>query len=106
MNVARPLLVVLALFTLIQRANGAIAVRGADVPWVTYEAELATTTGTVLGPDYTGHTPAREASGRRCVRLATTGEFLEFTAKADAQGVVVRYCIPDSSDGRGADATL
>ena len=48
----------------------------------------------------------REASGRRCVSLAATGEFLEFTAKADAQGVVVRYCIPDSPDGRGIDATL
>jgi hypothetical protein len=40
------------------------------------------------------------------VRLGSTGQFVEFTAKADAQGIVVRYCIPDSSDGRGTDATL
>ena len=60
----------------------------------------------MVGPDYTGHTAAREASGRQCVRLAGTGEFVEFTAKADAQGLVVRYCIPDSPDGRGLDATL
>src|SRR5437016_5462011 len=71
---------------------------GAAVPWTTYEAEQATISGTVLGPDYTGHTPAREASGRRCIRLSTIGQFLEFTAKADAQGIVVRYCIPDSAD--------
>lgn len=79
---------------------------GATLPWATYEAEHATTSGKVLGPDYTGHTPAREASGRRCVRLSRAGEYLELTAKADAQGVVVRYCMPDSADGVGADATL
>ncbi|MEA2711596.1 MAG: hypothetical protein QOF78_4197 [Phycisphaerales bacterium] len=80
--------------------------RGASVPWVTYEAEQAKTNATVLGPDYTGHTPAREASGRRCIRLAATGQFLEITAKAGAQGMVVRYSIPDSADGVGIDATL
>jgi hypothetical protein len=79
---------------------------GAALPWVTREAEQATTTGTVLGPDYTGRTPAREASGRRCVRLSKTGQYLEFPAQADAQGIVVRYSIPDSADGVGADATL
>jgi hypothetical protein len=79
---------------------------GATMPWTTYEAEQAATTGTVLAPDYTGHTPAREASGRRCVRLSKTGQSLEFPAKADAQGIVVRYSIPDSQDGIGADATL
>src|SRR5882724_9361450 len=73
--------------------------RGAAVPWTTYEAEQASANGTVLGPDYTGRTPAREASGRRCVRLGKTGEYLEFPAKADAQGIVVRFSIPDSADG-------
>jgi hypothetical protein len=48
----------------------------------------------VLGPDYTSQTPAREASGRRCVRLSATGDFLEFTARADATGMVVRYSLP------------
>ena len=76
------------------------------LPWTTYEAEQASTTGSVLGPDYTGHTPAREASGRKCVRLGKTGEYLEFPAQSGAQGIVVRYSIPDSADGRGVDATL
>src|SRR5262245_60988735 len=80
--------------------------RGAAVPWTSYEAEHARTNGTILGPDFTGNTAAREASGRRCVRLSKIGEFVEFTAKADAQGVVVRYSLPDSPDGRGIDATL
>ena len=76
------------------------------MPWTTYEAEQSSTNGTVLGPDYTGHTAAREASGRCCVRLAATGQHVEFTAKADANGLIVRYCIPDAPQGHGIDATL
>jgi hypothetical protein len=106
MNVWRSLLGLAASLALVPGSGAAEAGRGAIVPWMTYEAEQATTNSTVLGPDYTGRTPAREASGRRCVRLSATGEFLEFTAKSDAQGLVVRYCIPDSADGRGANATL
>jgi Pectate lyase superfamily protein len=88
------------------RANAADAVLGAKIPWTTYEAEVAATNGSILGPDYTGQTPAREASSRCCVRLSQTGQFVEFTAKADANGLVLRYCIPDAADGHGMDATL
>jgi Pectate lyase superfamily protein len=100
------LLALATILSLIPYADAVAAGQGADLPWKTYEAEQSTTTGAVLGPDYTGHTPAREASGRRCVRLAATGEYLQFTAKTDAQGLIVRYCIPDSSVGGGVDATL
>ena len=95
-----------AFLAVVHPAGAAADERGAVVPWVTYEAEKTTTNGTVVGPDYAGHAAAREASGRQCVRLAGAGEFMEFTAKADAQGLVVRYCIPDSSDGNGVNATL
>lgn len=77
---------------------------GASV--TTYEAEEATTNGQILGPEYTGQTPAREASGRQCVMLSKTGQYLQFAAKADAQGIVIRYSIPDSARGGGLDATL
>ncbi len=106
MVIVRLPLALLPLFMLIHRAEAADGARGASLPWVTYEAEAGKTSGSVLGPDYIGHTPAREASGRRCVRLGATGDFLEFSATADAEGMVVRYCVPDSSDGRGIDATL
>lgn len=82
---------------------------GALVPWTTLEAESAITTGSILGPDFAGHTPAREASGRKCVRL-TKGQSLTFKsplpASPVATGFVVRYCLPDSPDGRGQDASL
>lgn len=74
--------------------------------WKTYEAEAATTSGQVLGPEVTGSTAAREASGRSCVKLAAVGQFVEFKATEDAQGLVVRYSLPDSADGVGQDASL
>lgn len=106
MRLGRPLLGIAVVLALVNSASAAEAGRGAVVPWITYEAEQAKTSGNLLGPDYTGHTAVREASGRRCVSLAASGEYLEFPAKADAQGLVIRYSIPDSPDGRGIDATL
>ena len=81
-------------------------VRGAILPWSTYEAEDMVTTGTILGPSYTGQSDAREASGRRCVRLGNTGQYVEFKSTNAANAIVVRYSIPDTADGVGADATL
>jgi len=106
MNAWRLLPGLVAVFALVYPVGAAEIGRGAIIPWVTYEAEQGRTSGQILGPDYTGRAPAREASGRRCVRLATTGEILEFTARGDGQGLVIRYCIPDTPDGRGTDATL
>ena len=100
------LLSLAALSSQTHRATAAEGGIGASLPWHTYEAELAGTTGTVLGPDYTGHSPAREASGGRCVKLSVVGQFVQFTAAADAQAIVVRYCLPDSTNGQGTDATL
>lgn len=82
------------------------AAPGATLPWKTVEAESAHTNGKTLGPDFSGQTPAREASGRRCVELAQSGQFIEFQAPIDAGGLVLRYSIPDSADGKGLDATL
>lgn len=96
----------LATMAVLLRASAAHASPGAVVPWTTYEAEAGRTNGQVLGPDFDGQTPAREASERRCVRLAETGQFVEIIAKGEASGIVIRYSLPDSADGRGIDATL
>lgn len=100
------LLIALAALSPAVVAVAADAPRGAAVPWTTYEAEQGTINGKLLGPAFDGQTPAREASGRQCVRIADTRQFVEIHAQADAQGIVVRYSIPDSADGRGADATI
>lgn len=79
---------------------------GADVTWTTYEAEAMKSTGEILGPRYDPHRVETEASGQRCVKLANAGEFLEFTADADANAMVVRYSLPDAIAGGGVESAL
>src|ERR1700748_757258 len=74
---------------------------GASIPWTTYEAEQMTTTGTVLGPKYDPYEVETESSGQKCVKLAATGQYVEFTARAAANGMVIRYSLPDAESGNG-----
>jgi hypothetical protein len=83
------------------------AAPGAAVPWTTYEAEdMLVGGGTVLGPQYNPGNIPTEASGRKCVKLNGAGQYLQFTNQSSATAVVVRYCVPDTADGVGADYTL
>ncbi len=79
---------------------------GADMPWTTYEAEGMKTTGLVLGPRYDPNVVEAESSGQKCVKLAAAGDFLEFTAQAKANALVVRYSLPDAKEGGGTNAGL
>ena len=87
-------------------ACAAFANVGADTPWTTYEAEGMKTTGVVLGPKYDPNVVETESSGQMCVKLAGTGEYVEFTAGADANALVVRYSLPDAGEGGGTRAGL
>jgi hypothetical protein len=86
--------------------------RGANVPYQEYEAENATTNGTVLGPSRAVsdgdvfNSIAGESSGRQAVKLSGTGQNVTFTTNCVANSIVVRYAIPDSGDGSGMTATL
>ncbi|MFE0730138.1 CARDB domain-containing protein [Streptomyces antibioticus] len=84
--------------------------RGAAVPYTEYEAEDGRYTGTLLTTDAQrtfGHTDfATESSGRKSVRLTSTGQYVEFTSTNAANSVVVRNSVPDSASGGGADATV
>jgi len=82
-----------------------VAGRGADVAFVEQEAENATTTGTVIGPDRTAYTLPSEATGRRAVLLAP-GRHVEFTLPKAANAITVRYSIPDAPTGGGITAPL
>ena len=83
------------------------ATPGAAVPWTTYEAEtMLVGGGTVLGPGYAPFTIPAEASGRQCVQLTGTGQYIQFTNQSTANALVVRYCVPDTADGVGADYTV
>ncbi|GIJ52690.1 hypothetical protein Vau01_002060 [Virgisporangium aurantiacum] len=84
--------------------------RGAAVPYVSYEAEIAAHNGEVLTADPLrtfGHTNfGSESSGRRSVRLGSQGQFVEFTSTNQANSIVVRNSVPDSSSGGGQDWTI
>ncbi|KQX61210.1 CARDB domain-containing protein [Streptomyces sp. Root1310] len=84
--------------------------RGAAVPYTEYEAEDGRYTGTLLTADARrtfGHTNfATESSGRKSVRLTSTGQYVEFTSTNAANSLVVRNSVPDSASGGGADATV
>ena len=75
-----------------------VSARGATVPFTEYEAENATTTGSVVGPDHTQASLASEASGRRAVAL-NQGQYVEFTLTAAANAMDVRYSVPDGREG-------
>lgn len=80
---------------------------GANLPYVTYEAEVADTNANILpyAVDYRDSIQS-EASGRQAVQLKDTGDYVEFTLTQPANSLVLRYSMPDSADGKGADASL
>jgi hypothetical protein len=84
--------------------------RGAAVPYVEYEAEAARYQGTLLEADPLrtfGHTNfGTESSGRKSVRLTSTGQFVEFTSTNQANSIVVRNSVPDAPGGGGQDHTI
>ncbi|HVU32683.1 MAG TPA: glycosyl hydrolase family 28-related protein [Opitutaceae bacterium] len=101
MNISRPAWALFLAALGLTSARGA----GADLPWTTYEAETMHTTGSVLGPKYQPYCVETESSGERCVRLSA-GEFVGFSAAADANALVVRYSVPDADQGGGLSAEL
>jgi hypothetical protein len=82
--------------------------RGAQVPWIEYEAEDGTCAGgaLVIGPSRELGTPAGEASGRKAVMLDQTDKSVEWTALSAANSIVIRVCIPDAPAGGGIEAPL
>lgn len=80
--------------------------RGADLPWTTYEAETMKTSGEILGPKYAPHTIETESSHQQAVTLAAATDYVEFTATAAANALVLRYGLPDAPQGGGLSASL
>lgn len=80
--------------------------QGAAIPWTTYEAEQMHTNGIVLKAAYTPFRVETESSGQQAVSLTARGQFVEFTAKARANSIVIRYSLPDSKSGSGLEGFL
>ncbi|HEX4787066.1 MAG TPA: choice-of-anchor D domain-containing protein, partial [Actinospica sp.] len=72
---------------------------GASVPFSEIEAENASTTGTVIGPDYTQGDLATEASGREAVQLTSQGQYVQFTLASSANAMDVHYALNQGASG-------
>jgi hypothetical protein len=73
---------------------------GATIGGLTeYEAESASTNGTIVGPDYTQGDLATEASGRQAVQLTTQGQYVQFTLTAPANAFDVSYALSQGASG-------
>jgi hypothetical protein len=72
---------------------------GANVPFTEYEAENASTNGTIIGPDFTQGALATEASGREAVQLSAQGQYVQFTLTQAANAFDVHYAVPQGSSG-------
>jgi hypothetical protein len=81
---------------------------GATVPWARYEGENGILGGNavVLGPNRSRGDPAGEASGRKCVRLVGTGDYVQWLVTAHSSALVARISTPDAPTGGGIDSTL
>jgi hypothetical protein len=64
-----------------------------------YEAESATTNGSVIGPDYAQGDLATEASGREAVQLTAPGQYVQFTLTAQANALDVSYALSQGASG-------
>jgi Pectate lyase superfamily protein len=80
--------------------------RGALSPSLEYEAERAVTNATVIGPFTQVGLLATGASGRRAVTLATEGDYVEWTLTEAANGIILRYSLPDPQAGGGAEGAV
>lgn len=74
--------------------------------WDRIEAEASRTNAEVRGPSRQYLTPESESSGRSHVRLEKFGDQLEFVAGCAADGLILRYCIPDAPRGGGLSSSL
>jgi len=83
-----------------------LAPQGANPSYSTYEAEKSKYTGSLIGPSMTYLTLPAEASGRQAIQFTKSGDNVEFTLTQSTNAIVVRYSIPDSSDGSGQTANL
>jgi hypothetical protein len=72
---------------------------GVSLPFTEYEAESASYTGKLIGPDFTQGDLATEASGREAVQLTASGQYVQFTLTSAANAFDVHYALPQGASG-------
>jgi hypothetical protein len=72
---------------------------GASLGFTEYEAENASYTGKLIGPDFAQGDLATEASGREAVQLTAQGQYVQFTLTSAANAVDVHYALSQGASG-------
>ena len=72
---------------------------GASVPFTEYEAEAASTNGSIIGPSFAQGGLATEASGREAVQLSAQGQYVQFTLTSASNAFDLHYAVPQGSSG-------
>lgn len=101
-----PVLLALALLASCERTHLQPVRKINAFPWERHEAEDSVTNAGIRGPSREYLTPEAESSGRRHVRLEKIGDEVGFVAGREADGLVLRYCIPDAPGGGGLSSAL
>ncbi len=88
-------------FLLLSMTFGLFAQRGYfDAPYKRYEAETGTlTNATILSRSFKQADLQSEASDQVCVNLFNTNSAVEWTMTQAADGLVLRYSVPDGQSG-------
>jgi hypothetical protein len=81
---------------------------GATMPYVRYESETGNfgNGANKLGPTYDMDLLASEATDRQCVSLPSSGSYVEWTAQESADGLTMRFSLPDAPGGGGESGSL
>lgn len=79
-----------------------------DRPYKRYEAEpqRCESNGLFLSPTYTQSEIQSEASNNAAVRLSRKGEYVEWRNDEAADGLTLRFSIPDDADGHGLRSSI
>jgi hypothetical protein len=77
-------------------------------PYLRYEAEpgKCETTGTFLDPTYDQRELQSEASNQLAVQLTEKNSFVQWTNENVADGLNIRFSLPDNSEGNGLTGNL
>ncbi|MDR0799401.1 MAG: right-handed parallel beta-helix repeat-containing protein [Dysgonamonadaceae bacterium] len=79
-----------------------------DQPYLRYEAEdgKCETNGTFLQPTYDQRELQSEASNQSAVQLIAKNAYIQWTNAEAADGLTIRFSLPDNAEGAGTKGTL
>jgi hypothetical protein len=79
-----------------------------DRDYLRYEAEpeKCITNGIILEPSYDQRTLQSEASGQSATNLVNKDSYIEWTSERAADGITIRFSLPDDSAGNGTTGKL